>query len=179
MTCAKSERESRSYLNTQPKVMNTIDKIAIDLVTALNDGIKAFNEYLHPEKQLPLLSVESFFDLDDREWRGSNEINLGEVAYPGVYIILSTDEHNNLPYIYIGKASFSSSIGKRLHQHLFNSKQKDAKGFIWYQQPYSLHRVYTIDLSRYHFLASSLEEFLIQKIQGAFHLLNSTGNYQC
>ncbi len=159
--------------------MNAIDKIAIELIKALNDGIKSFNEYLCTEKQLPQLRAESFFELNNREWSGENQINLGEVAYPGVYIILSTREPDSLPYIYIGKASFSSSIGKRLHQHLLNSQQSGTRGFKWYQQPYTLRRVYTIDLSKCPFLASSLEEFLIQDIQEKYFLLNSTGNNQC
>lgn len=142
------------------------------ILNELNKQNANFNIYLSPINEIKI--EEKYFDIENQGW---NDINLGEVAYAGVYIIIGTDDNSGKNVIYIGKASLSSSIGKRLNPHLFNSRKTFDKGFNFYGNPFTLYRVYTINLEKVNmiFMAPALEEYLITNVHN-IKLLNEIGN---
>lgn len=145
-----------------------------NLCEALNNSLRGFLKILNPDIFGEGLTIDKdkYFDLSNKGWW---DINLGEVAFPGVYIIAYTNLTTNKPYLYIGKASLSSSIGRRLHAHLYNSQQE--RRFNWYgDNDYLALRVYTIDCTQFPYLAPAIEEFLIDKMQESYPLLNYLGN---
>ncbi|MFR9543266.1 MAG: hypothetical protein SNH27_14570 [Rikenellaceae bacterium] len=143
---------------------------------ALNETLDEFNQYLSIENKIPSVETNTFFQLEDKCWIGSNQINLGEVGYSGVYIIVGENLQSHDINLYIGKASLST-IGKRLNSHLGKSYSNDKQCFIWEHLNCQLYRVYTINLSHLAFMSSALEEFMIDKMQEKFTLVNGTGNY--
>ena len=141
------------------------------ILNELNKQIANFNNYLSPENRIKI--EDNYFDLENKGWY---DINLGEVAYAGVYIIIGTDDNSGENVIYIGKASLSNKIGKRLNDHLYKSRKESGKGYNYYGWPYTLYRVYTINFEKSEmiFMAPALEEYLITNIQG-IQLLNEVG----
>ena len=145
------------------------------ILNELNLQIANFNKYLSPECGVKI--EDAYFDVENKVWSGTNQINLGEVAYAGVYVIIGTDDYSGENAIYIGKASLSSKIGNRLGQHLKNSCKTPDCGFNYYGKPFTLYRVYTINFEKTDmiFMAPALEEYLITHVQN-IKLLNEVGN---
>ena len=144
-----------------------------DIIAQINSQINQFNYCLSSHCKLQLLRPECYFDIECKGWW---DINLGEVAFKGVYIIVATADETDTLALYIGKASLNSSIARRLNAHLSKSRKPNSKGFNYYQQPYTLHRVYTINLDNMAFIAPALEEYLIMNLT-TIPLLNEIGNY--
>ena len=117
---------------------------------------------------LPKAEVSDFYDLFPTR-PSPPEITI-KGKYPqtfpfsdrkGVYIILDS----NLKVLYIGKASFDNFIGNRLGTH-FIGKDKccSPKSYSW--TPPGPRYVISIAVPKeYTFMASSLEEYLIAKLQ--------------
>ena len=146
------------------------------ICNAINDRLVKFNSILSEQNQIPELQESVFFQLEGKCWIGENQINLGELDYPGVYFIIG-ETSDEKPVIYIGKASFSSSIGRRFNNHLYKTYNDNTKYFEWNSVPCKLLRAYTINLSDMKFISSALEEFMINEIKQDFTLVNGVGNY--
>ena len=142
------------------------------ILNELNVRIADFNNYLSFKNKVKI--EETYFDIEDKGWY---DINLGEVAYAGVYVIVGTDDNSGENAVYIGKASMSSKIGNRLYGHLSNSRKISDNGFNYYGKPFTLYRVYTVNFEKTDmaFMAPALEEYLITNIQN-LKLLNEVGN---
>ena len=134
--------------------------------------IADFNNYLSFKNKVKI--EETYFDIEDKGWY---DINLGEVAYAGVYVIVGTVDNSGENAVYIGKASMSSKIGNRLYGHLSNSRKTSDNGFNYYGKPFTLYRVYTVNFEKTDmaFMAPALEEYLIANIKN-LKLLNEVGN---
>jgi hypothetical protein len=98
----------------------------------------------------------------------------------GVYFIFGVNEKNqNETGVYVGKASFNSTIGKRLYVHF--DKYKNSKCFYLNEHsknPYVVELVTSISLEKgLVYMISSLEEFLITELkENGVNLLNTIGN---
>jgi hypothetical protein len=98
----------------------------------------------------------------------------------GVYFVFGHEKNmSDKNGIYIGKASFSSSIGGRLYPklHPYRSLSHfEMKGY--FEETYILDYIASIDLDSVGipFMAPALEEHLITALQNELNLLNGTGN---
>ena len=140
------------------------------IMNQVNNLIHDFNQYLSPQKAIQFIDENIYFDIENKGWY---DINLGETEFYGVYILVGLEDINNTTVIYIGKASLSK-ISNRLSSHLRQSKKEGSNGFNFYKRPYTLQRIYTINLDNMPFMASALEEYLITNIHD-IQLLNEVG----
>ena len=58
------------------------------ICSVINNSIQDFNKYLSIKNNISKIEYNTFFQLENKCWSGPNEINLGEVAFHGVYIFV-------------------------------------------------------------------------------------------
>lgn len=121
-------------------------------------------------------SVQSdFIKVVHGEW---NAFPFPNAQRRGVYFALGKTQDTGELGLYIGKASFNSTIGKRLYSHLRAQANADfftmkgANGIV-----FTIEYLASIDLDalNMHFMASSLEEYLIFNLTHKLPLINITG----
>ena len=156
-----------------------------NMIEIVNKNISKFNEFFIPEKQVPTIDLSR---INDNEYFTELNVPWLELVFPnapkkGVYFIFGYDPEDRASKVmYIGKASFSSSIGGRLYAHLL--KDKDNPNFTMNGingRAYNLEYVFGLDLEfddmGMEIFASALEEFLILNVKNEILLLKGTGNY--
>lgn len=156
----------------------------LKMIEVVNNNISKFNEFLIPSRRLPKIDLDKIQDnnyftkLTEKSWL---ELRFPNAEKRGIYFIFGCDSKDQShKAMYIGKASFSSSIGKRLYAHLkkdsFNENytMNDLYGNI-----HHLEYVLGLDLESVGLdaLSSAIEEYLIQNVKTEVALLNGTGNY--
>ena len=150
------------------------------LISEINCAIKEFEGYLNPLVKIPeldknyLQDVTCCWNLTETIW---SETKFPNARNRGVYFLLGRNKNNEYDLaVYIGKASFNSSIASRLNIHL-NGGDKENK--IYPYGDYLLEAVITIALDKNEdlaFLAPALEEFIIGELQTKnIKLLNTIG----
>jgi hypothetical protein len=154
----------------------------IEIIFLINKAVEDFSELLKHEYQLPKFDEEKLNN-PKISWNllevGWNETMFPGDESPGVYFIFGKQQKSNSKSaVYIGKASFNSLIGNRLDRHL-NKKGKNERIYVMtdkLNEEFRMEFVTTIPMKNTPFLASALEEFLIDKLQHQnIHLLNSVG----
>lgn len=154
------------------------------MIEIVNNSISKFNEFLIPTRQLPKIDLDKIHD--NSYFTKLTEISWLDLKFPnaekrGIYFIFGYDSKDkSRRAMYIGKASFSSTIGRRLYAHLKkdsnneNYTMNDLSGNIHY-----LEYVLGLDLESagMNIFSSAIEEFLIQNVKTEIALLNGTGNY--
>jgi hypothetical protein len=156
----------------------------INMVEIVNKNITRFNELLASSNPIPLIEQDKVYD--DKYFTKLTETTWFELRFPnaekkGIYLIFGYDSKDfSKKSMYIGKASFSSSIGKRLYNHLI--KDKDNDNYTMYDLSGNIHNleyVFGLDLETrgLDIFSSSLEEFLIRNVKYDIALLNGTGNF--
>ncbi len=155
------------------KIIKTINKHIINFNKFLNEA------YLIPQVDLNKINDEKYFvNINNVTWE---DLRFPNSDQKGVYFMIGYDSKDELKSsLYIGKASYSSSIGKRLYSHLSKNKNNefytmnDLQGNV-----HNLEYIFSIDLESLgiDILSSSLEEYLILNTKEEIHLLNGTGNY--
>lgn len=152
-------------------------------INAINETIAGFNQYLNPNYHVPLLNAEQM--IEDKSCVQVVHGNWDAFSWPnpdkrGVYFIFGREKTRiEMNGLYIGKASFSSSMGARLDSHLRPHKGSDLFLMNGYNnEKYILDYMATIDLDKLQigFLASGLEEYLITELKSKIKLINGTGN---
>ena len=155
----------------------------IKMIEIINDSISKFNEFLSPNYQIPLIDLSKIDDnkqftrLRGTTWR---DLALPNATKRGVYFIFGHDSQDvSLKSAYIGKASYGSSMGIRMHNHLV--KDKNNENFTMGDLSGNIHHfeyVYGLDMesSGLAIFSSALEEFLILNVREKIKLLNGTGN---
>jgi len=115
------------------------------LATALNElNMRYPRPGLDPLELTPILNIAAN---PDASWPGNE--------HAGIYVIM--DERKDL--LYIGKASFGSTIGRRLNQR-FNAKWMPVT-----QESEGCRFLTTIPLPRGHeFEAPAIEEFFLKRL---------------
>lgn len=154
------------------------------MIDIINQNISDFNKYLNPDYYIPLVDIEKIIDdsfftcLTDKTWQ---ELRFPNAEKKGVYFIFGYNSQNPTETsLYIGKASFTSTIGRRLASHL--GKDRNSENYTMYDLAGNIHNleyILSLDLESkgLDIFASSLEEFLIKSSKRDIHLLNGTGNY--
>lgn len=156
----------------------------LKMIEIINSRISKFNEFLIPSRQLPMIDKDKIND--NSYFTKLTEISWLDLRFPnaekrGIYFIFGYDaKDQSRRAMYIGKASFSSSIGKRLYAHLKkdsyneNYTMNDLNGNV-----HHLEYVFGLDLESVglNIFSSAIEEFLIQNVKSEIYLLNGTGNY--
>lgn len=159
----------------------------ISIIQRINHHLKEFNSYLQPEYAIPLLDLNeinnnSYF-LNAREKKWDDFVFPRNCEVGGIYFYIGVSESKNQKIgIYIGKASLTSTIGRRLWSHFrycWNESRiiKEHPG----GQTFRIELISSIpiDNARMTFLSPALEEFLIDRLQtDSCVLLNKQGNYQ-
>jgi len=156
----------------------------IEIIDEINEAIQEFIDHLNPLTLIPKLEKEKLNDtthcwkLKEVDW---NDIPFPNGNHPGIYFLFGYKQNEeNILGLYIGKASVQSNIGSRLNHHL-NSALREQRRYTKSDKEgniFELEFVATIPLKEFPFFASSLEEYLIEVLQGKkFHLLNKVGNY--
>ncbi len=162
--------------------MNTRFKPEVD---AINASIAVFNQFLHPSHIVPTFQFDTM--LGDKHCIEVVHGNWNAFGFPsserrGVYFIFghekTTPAKNGL---YIGKASFGSSIGRRLYSH-FHPYRSQSHFLMngYHDERYVLDYMAAINLDAcgLPFMASALEEYLIADVgRRSINLINGTGNY--
>ncbi len=145
-----------------------------------------FNTFLQKEYFVESLEEVNLNDINKYSQLYNQSLyRWNKVAWPnsdtgGVYFLFAYEKNNRSnTAVYIGKASFSSSIGNRLYSHL-NDFKREEHYLIWDGdgKEYVIELISSIDLDKRNrtFLASALEEFLITKMPKEINLINVTGN---
>jgi hypothetical protein len=158
----------------------------IKTIDIINESISEFNNFLSIDFQIEILDKNKindndyFLDLKNKKWGDYSFPKSRE--YPGVYFYFGFNiKNSNDICVYIGKASFSSTTGKRLWSHFKNKEQINIDETTYYKNgDYAVEMICIIPFKDHDmgFFSSSLEEFLIQKLSNRNHLLfNSIGNY--
>ena len=155
-------------------------KTAIEMI---NSSITSFNKFLSTSYLIPIFKFDTM--IKEKRWVEIIHGNWDAFSFPtgekrGVYFIfgyeINTPKKNGL---YIGKASFNSSIGKRLWSH-FNPYRSDSHFIMngYNNERYILDYMASIDLDTcgLPFMASALEEYLISELRNRINLINGTGN---
>ncbi|WP_132055672.1 hypothetical protein [Pseudocnuella soli] len=156
----------------------------LPVIRKINEHLSAFNEFLKPEFAFSLLDElrindQSYFlNPTGVAWDDSGRFP-GDI-FGGVYFYMGVSETSESEIsVYIGKASLSSTIGKRLYSHFRNIWQKD-KTVISYGGgkacKVELIGAIPFENTDMHFLAPALEEYLIQKLSQDCLLINTHGN---
>lgn len=152
-------------------------------IDAINSCIASFNGFLNPNHSLPSFDIQTMTDGkncvkvvhgDWESWRFPHS------DQRGVYFIFGSEKTTDRNGIYIGKASFDSAIGNRLHHHLFPTRKSQAftmKGYGGEEYVLNYLAAINLDVLGLAFMAPSLEEFLISELnKGSLNLINGTGN---
>jgi hypothetical protein len=152
-------------------------------VDAINNGIASFNLFLNLNHLVPafrfdtMLNEQHCIKVVHGDWHAFSFPNSPK---RGVYFIFghekTVQEKNGL---YIGKASFGSSIGDRLYYRLHPYRSQTHFVMTGYdQETYVLDFMASIDLDSpgLSFMAPALEEFLISNLKSKLNLINGTGN---
>ena len=151
-------------------------------INAINQTIVAFNQYLNPIYKMPvfdpgrMLEEKNCIQIVHGNW---DAFGFPNSAKRGVYFIFGRERTSDKNGLYIGKASFSSSIGKRLNPRLRAYKNSDQFEMNGYRnEKYILEYMASIDLDSLNltFLAPALEEYLITELKPSLNLINGTGN---
>lgn len=151
------------------------------LISEINDVIRKFNIFLANDKSIPLLSQvngelqSELIKVVHGNW---NAFPFPNAQRRGVYFAFGKKQDTSELGLYIGKASFNSTIGKRLYSHL--RIHADAEFFTMKganDQVFIIEYLASIDLDalNMHFMASSLEEYLISNLTNKLPLMNVTG----
>jgi hypothetical protein len=154
----------------------------IYMIEVINDILNDFNKFLDPKYFIPLFDLSKvndnfyFTSLSNQPW---DDLRFPNGDKRGVYFLLGSDPDNlTNKSMYIGKASFSSTIGRRLYCHL--SKDRNNNGYFMndnFGKTHILDYIFTIDLEACApVMISSLEEFLIRNSRNKLYLLNGIGN---
>ena len=155
----------------------------LDSVNAINKKIADFNQHMNLKYQIPALDP-------DRMEAEKNGVRIPHGSWydwqfpnaekRGVYFIFGWKKSNPSENgLYIGKASFSNSMGARLANWLRPCKESEQFEMNGKNgEKYVLDYISTLDLDRINigFMASALEEYLITKLNNELILLNGTGN---
>src|SRR5208283_5497809 len=154
----------------------------IEMIKAINVGIHAFNRHLSSVHRVPTFDLRRVDDktyvsrVVHKDWDAFKWINPEDRR---VYFIFGHDANKKSEKgLYVGKASYSSTIGRRLWVHFNRHRYDDyfemnnATG-----RPYRLQYSTSISLDKVGlgFMASALEEFLLGALKNKLHLLNGTG----
>jgi|WetSurMetagenome_2_1015567.scaffolds.fasta_scaffold80686_2 hypothetical protein len=160
-----------------------MDEKYIEIVKVINELINDFNNHLESKFKIPLFNpdrkddFEIYTELRRYPW---DDFRFPNDTKNGVYFLAGYDPMlRGKRVLYIGKASFSDTIGMRLYSHLFSKRNEenytmcDKNGI-----KHNLEYVFSIDLDSVGltFLASALEEYLITHSKGKLYLLNGIGN---
>jgi hypothetical protein len=156
------------------------------LIKAINIEIDKFNLFLKKKYCISLLNEndlsndEFYTNLINTKWEDQHWPNSEK---SGVYFIFGFNEENKSEFgLHIGKASMSSTIGRRLYVHLKQYHDKkdylmgDGKGKIYILE---LISSITLEDKKIKFMTTSLKEFLIDKLRekrGSINLINVFGN---
>ncbi|MBM3435839.1 MAG: hypothetical protein FJY07_06450 [Bacteroidetes bacterium] len=149
-----------------------------NIINLLESAIEQFSKFLSSDLSNWLLIAynnREIFDLSKEEWKS--------MKFPGtsgVYLIFgNSDKLDNA--IYIGKASYTSTIGYRLDYHL-NNPARNLKKYPMLDKQGRLimmDKVITISMVDYWFFAPALEEFLINYMHdNNVPLINIIGKYE-
>ncbi len=151
-------------------------------IEAINKSIISFNEYLNAKYSIPKINAQTM--LTDQNCIQILHQNWDGFGFPnsekrGVYFVFGREMTTDRNGVYIGKASFGSTIGRRLSSHLTgfrNCEQFIMKGYN--SEVYVLEWIISIDLDAISapFLAPALEEYLIAETRKQINLINGTGN---
>lgn len=156
----------------------------INMVEIVNKNITRFNELLAPKNPIPLIELDKVYDnkyftkLTETTWL---DLRFPNAEKKGIYLIFGYNSKDfSKKAMYIGKASFSSSIGKRLYNHLV--KDRDNENYTMYDLSGNIHYleyVFGLDLESIglDIFSSALEEYLIHNVKYDIALLNGTGNF--
>ena len=152
-------------------------------LNAVNAAIEKFNQYLSPQFAVPVFDPATM--VKDKHCAEITHGNWNGFTFPnsvkrGVYFIFGRDRiRSELNGLYIGKSSFDSFMGRRLHARLIRCKDRQLFEMNGHNnEVYILDWIASIDLDAHllGFMASSLEEYLITELRSKFNLLNSIGN---
>lgn len=155
----------------------------LEMVTILNMYINKFNDLLNENINIPLIEKQKMIDkdyylsLNENSW---NDLRFSASDKKGIYFIFGNkilDDYEKS--LYIGKASFNSTIGRRLHSHLV--RYRNDKMYMMndcYANEHKLNYIIAIDMESLgmSFFAPALEEYLIINVRDYIYLLNGTGN---
>jgi hypothetical protein len=146
-------------------------------LTAINEALNEFNNYLSPRFQLKAIKPEAMVKVVHGNWNAFPFPNNGTA---GVYFIFgrkkSALEEKGL---YIGKASFGKKTSDRLYYHLVPHKGKEYFVFSGRDsEEYIIDYIASINLEENEipFMAPALEEFLITDLSSKLMLMNAIGN---
>ena len=155
-----------------------------EYIASINEGIIEFSNFLKLEYYLSPIDNSKLKD-PKHSW-DLTRIGWDETSFPngtdrGVYFIFGKKKNDdNKLGVYVGKASNSSMMGKRLNSHLNNSERhnkiypmRDNVG-----DEFLLEYVVTYPMEGLFYFAPALEEFLIYFLQDKkVYLLNGVGKY--
>ena len=168
--------------NGQQHALNKLDpyKPAIEII---NSSITSFNTFLSAPYAVAILKFDTM--IQEKRWVEITHGNWDAFGFPtsekrGVYFIFGHEK--NMPEkngLYIGKASFGSSIGKRLWRRL--NRCRSESHFTMdgdNNERYILDYMASVDLDACGllFMASALEEYLISELRNKINLINRIGN---
>jgi len=169
------------YFTGQPE-QTTMNKY-LPIIQKINEHLAEFNSFLREQFAIPLLDESKLTDETyflNPTGKGWNDCKFPrDPASGGVYFYMGISEPEEKEvYVYIGKASLTSTIGKRLYAH-FRGPWKTEKTLINYGEAVSLRieLIGSIPIEKeMTFLAPALEEYLIAKLREDCLLLNAQGN---
>lgn len=152
-------------------------------IGVINQKIARFNEFLREDCHIPAINSVSMMkdgvcvQVIHGDWDG---FPFPKAESRGVYFIFGYDKSdNNKTGIYIGKASFGSTIGRRLYSHFNKFRNEPYFEMGGYGgEPYVLEYIISIDLeeAEFPFMSPALEEFMISELRSEINLMNGTGN---
>jgi hypothetical protein len=154
-------------------------------INIINNTISEFNGYLNLEYQLETLDLfmlsdnDYFLNLKNKTWNDYSFPRNREVGGVYLYFGFNIADTNDI-CVYVGKASYSRTLGQRLWDHFRYKEHITFENEMYYKNgTYAIEMITSIPLEKENtvFLASALEEFLIKKLSGeGIQLFNSVGN---
>ena len=163
--------------------MNERMKSYQNMIDIINQSLFNFNNYLSKDNLIPMISKDLLHD--NSYFTDLNKCSWLDLRFPsgerkGIYFIFGYNDSINKESLYIGKASFKSTIGKRMYSHL--NKDKNSKFYTMHDlqgNNHNLNFVLSLDLESngLYLFASSIEEYLITMVKDKIYLLNGTGNF--
>ena len=150
-----------------------------EIIKQINVYVQEFNRILAESAALPMISIENpktYSDGLDKNW-GNNNQKWPSSESKGVYILCGYLENTDKIGIYIGKAS-QQVMGHRIYRHLKTGSKlnKYIKNTKEGNYIYEIILAIPIENNSKGFLASALEEYLIEKEYSGIKKLNSIGN---